>query len=277
MARVLIQAGHSANYPPNRAGGGGAPGEADWTTDLAWRIAERLEEVGVETVIVGAWLINGVVVAAPPQVAEDYHLFLSLHYDAAVYGAGRNTGAFCDRARLDPLGVFADEAIRKWEERWTEEVPIPIVNARRNPNTWDYYAFRATSDRTPGIIIEHGCGSPVPSGGFPPGQDAAYLHDNIEHVASVDARAILGYLADTGVWTPPEDEEEEDEMAQLTDAQRAILTTMEALNANADSISGWINEIGALKERVTQLEQQQGGKRLVRRVEFTDGEAQEVA
>lgn len=273
MARVLIQAGHASAYSPYRTGGGGAPGEAEWATDLAGLLGARLEDAGVEAVLVGAWLVNGVEVAAPPEVNQDYHLFVSLHYDAAVYGAGNNTGAFADRAALDPLGFLADEAIRQWEQRWTEETPIPLANQRRNANTRGYYAFRATSAATPGIIIEHGCGAPVPASGFPPGQDAAYLRDHLEHVADVDARAILSYLADTGAITPPE----EDEMARLTEDQRRILETMAALNANATSIPEWISQIGALEERVRQLEAQQGEKRRVRRVEFSDGETQEVA
>jgi hypothetical protein len=246
MARVLIQAGHSGDLPPFLAGGGGAPGEAAWATDLAGRLHTRLREAGVECVLVGAWLVNGTVVAPPPVVRADYDLFLSIHYDAAVYGAGKNTGAFADRAAKDPVGARSDVMIREWEALWRAAVPIPIVNARRNANTKGYYAFRDTSARTPGVIIEHGCGSPVPAQGFPPGQDSAYLRQEIEHVADVDARAVLRFL---GI-TPGE----EDEVARLTDDQRAILETMTALNANAESIATWINKLGAQEQRITELE-----------------------
>lgn len=252
MASVLIQAGHSAQYPPNRAGGGGAPGEADWTTRLAELIALHLEAAGVETVIVGAWLVNGVVGAPPSQVGRDYSLFVSLHYDAAVYGAGRNTGAFADRATGDPLGALADAAIRLWEARWTEETPIPLANARRNPNTSDYHAFRATSARTPGIIIEHGCGAPVPTGGFPPGQDAGYLHDNIGHVAAVDARAILNYL---GL-------EDGEDMARIAELE-AEVARLGVVVGERDSTIGYLtndverplrDEVAALKSDKAALE-----------------------
>jgi N-acetylmuramoyl-L-alanine amidase len=123
--RVLLQAGHSAQFPPYRTGGGGAPGEAAWATDLAAMLAGRLRAAGVEVVCIGAWLVNGVVVQAPALVTDkDYDLFLSLHYDAAIYA--QNTGCIVARAANDPLGSLADRFIAIWQRRYPAALGIPL-------------------------------------------------------------------------------------------------------------------------------------------------------
>ncbi len=248
---VLIQAGHSSAFPPFRQGGGGAPGEAAWTTDLAARLAARLRTAGVDVTCVGAWLVNGVVVAAPTLVTKvDYFLFVSLHYDAAIYA--QNTGCIIARATHDPVAYLADHFITIWEERYPDALGIPLRQDRLNPNMTDYYAFRDTSQRTPGVILEHGVGQ---------GLDHATLFDRIEEVARVDAACILEYL---GITMP----EEEDEMAKLTEDQRAILDKMTALSANSASIDSWLSEIGALSEQNEKLRTEVGG--LTERLTNTD-------
>ena len=42
-------------------------------------------------------------------------------------------------------------------------------------------------------------------------------------------------------------------MAALTDEQRRILDTMAALNANADSVIGWIEQLGAQEAVIADL------------------------
>jgi N-acetylmuramoyl-L-alanine amidase len=145
--RVLIQAGHSAQFPPYRTGGGGAPGEAAWATDLAAVLAGRLRAAGVEVVCVGAWLVNGAVGSAPALVTdEDYDLFLSLHYDAAIYA--QNTGCIVARAANDPVGSLADRFIAIWQRRYPATLGIPLHQERVNTNMTDYYAFRDTTAQT---------------------------------------------------------------------------------------------------------------------------------
>jgi hypothetical protein len=229
--RVLIQAGHSAQFPPHRTGGGGAPGEAAWATDLAAVLTGRLRAAGVEVVCVGAWLVNGAVVQAPALVTDEhYDLFLSLHYDAATYA--ENTGCIVARAANDPVGALADRFIAIWQRRYPAATGIPLHQERVNPNMTNYYAFRDTTAQTPGVILEHGVGQ---------GLDHATLFDRIDEVARVDAACVLEYL---GITTP----EEEDDMAKLSDDQRAILDKMAGLNANNSSIDSWLSEIGALSE-----------------------------
>jgi N-acetylmuramoyl-L-alanine amidase len=204
--RVLLQAGHSAQFPPYRTGGGGAPGEAAWATDLAAMLAGRLRAAGVEVVCVGAWLVNGVVGSAPASVTdEDYDLFLSLHYDAAIYA--ENTGCIVARAANDPVGSLADRFITIWQRRYPAATGIPLHQERVNPNMTDYYAFRDTTAQTPGVILEHGVGH---------GLDHATLFDRIDEVARVDAACVLEYL---GITVP---EEEDDDMAKAQELQAQI-------------------------------------------------------
>jgi hypothetical protein len=190
----------------------------------------RLRAAGVEVVCVGAWLVNGVVGSAPASVTdEDYDLFLSLHYDAAIYA--QNTGCIVARAANDPVGYLADRFITIWKRRYPAATGIPLHQERVNPNMTDYYAFRDTTAQTPGVILEHGVGQ---------GLDHATLFERINEVARVDAACVLEYL---GITTP----EDEDDMA-LTEDQRTILEKMAGLNANSNSIDSWLNEIGALSE-----------------------------
>lgn len=219
--RVLLQAGHSAQFPPYRTGGGGAPGEAAWATDLAAVLAGRLRAAGVEVVCVGAWLVNGAVGSAPALVTdEDYDLFLSLHYDANL-GPTYNTGGFADRYRPErfpkndprskypnPNAANEDRFITIWERRYPEATGIPLRNERRNPNSYDYYGYHATTERTCSVLLEHGVGQ---------GLDHAMLFDRIDEVARVDAACVLEYL---GITMP---EEEDDDMAKLSEDQRQQL------------------------------------------------------
>jgi hypothetical protein len=251
--RVLIQAGHSAQFPPYRTGGGGAPGEAAWATDLAAVLTGRLRAAGVEVVCVGAWLVNGIVGSAPASVTdEDYDLFISLHYDANL-GPTYNTGGFADRYRperfpkTDPRSKYPnpnaaneDRFIAIWERRYPEATGIPLRNERRNPNSYDYYGYSATTERTCSVLLEHGVGQ---------GLDHATLFDRIDEVARVDAACVLEYL---GITAP----EEEDDMAKLSEDQRAILDKMTGLNANSGSIDSWLSEIGALGEENDKLREE---------------------
>ncbi|MGH2353938.1 MAG: hypothetical protein ACRDI2_07010 [Chloroflexota bacterium] len=273
MSSVLIQAGHAPDA-------GGAPGEARWTARLAERIAARLRAAGVDVTIVGDWFNR----QPPAEALRDYELFVSLHYDAAIYAARGdprgNTGCFADRAAADPVGELSDRAIQAWEAVYPAGTGILLTRDRSNANTRQYYAFRSTTARTPGIIIEHGCGAPVGTGGFPPGDDAAFLHGQIDGVADLDTRAILAFVQRGSV---QEIVLEDDDMAKLSEEDRAILDVVNGLGANAASVVGWINEIGALKAANEQLRQQltdlavASGRRVARvSMVYDDGSTQQL-
>jgi hypothetical protein len=218
--RVILQAGHSSVYVPYATGGGGAPGEADWTTALVQLLEERLTAWDIKVDCVGAWLVtrNGVLTELDPplEATTDADLFVSIHYDAPTRRSGvwDASGCFADRATLDPRAADADRFIRIWERIYPAGTGIGLdpYRGENQPNTDNYYAFRATTERTPGVIIEHGCGSPVPVGEYPAGDDATYLREHIADVADADASAILEYLG-LSVPAPPPTPPIEDDMA----------------------------------------------------------------
>lgn len=220
--RVILQAGH---YPA----GGGAPGEALWTFDLAQRIKNQLMSEGIEVRVIGDFFQQ----PAPPALAEDAALFVALHYDGAIYGQGNNSGCFADRARDETRPQAADDFILLWERAYPRATEIPLVRARRNSNTWGYYAFRNLTAETPGVILEHGCGSPVAVGDFPPGDDAAFLHSEQgkNSAAAADTLAILQYLGLAPFMPEPEPEGGNEETVQL----RAALDECNAIKAEFEA------------------------------------------
>lgn len=232
MSRVLIQAGHSDKFTPFYGSGGGAPGEAEWTGDLATAISVLLETASIETVIVGHWMVSGIAWPPPPEASQDYDLFVALHYDASVYAerGDVNSGCFAGRAASDPQFLASDRAIKCWESIYLEATGIPLRADRINPNVTNYYAFHSTSAATPGILIEHGCGSPVPSGQYPAGDDAPILHDNMALVAECDAHAIMAFLGVPYYDCDSESEKEmQDKINELTSTNSALADQVNAL------------------------------------------------
>jgi uncharacterized coiled-coil protein SlyX len=185
--------------------------------------------------------------------------FYSAHYDAAIYGPGQNTGCFAGRASGDPSGHLADRFIELWSATYPLATGIPLRPERLNPNVTDYYAFRDTPATVPGVLIEHGCGAPVGTGGFPPGQDAALLHGQIERVADADTAAILGYLIERGLLPADGDDvatiaELQAQIAELNGQNTTRQQQIDDLRAEVDGLNGQNTErqrqIDALREEV---------------------------
>jgi hypothetical protein len=199
MPSLLIQAGHSAAYPPHLPGGGGAAGEADWTAQLAARIADYLRACPAppQTTIVGSWAYYvpsptpGAppvlrVDPPPPAATQDYTLFISLHYNGST--TPNTSGCNAGRALNDPAAAQADEFIAIWRSLYPTVTGIPLDPlVPASPNVQYYYAFVDTSPSTPGVLIEHGYGAP--------GQgDHDILYNNIDLIAQADVRAICAFL-----------------------------------------------------------------------------------
>jgi hypothetical protein len=183
--KVLIQAGH---YPA----GGGAPGEAQWTWRLAQTLRTRLEAAGLWAWIIGDFY-TGPSASQAAILAQDYDLFLSLHYDAAIYGQTTgNSGCCAARGSYETEWWEADRFLSHWLSSYPAKTGIPLHQERVGPNMTQYYAYRHLSYVTPGIVLEHGVGAPGA------GLDAPYLHDKLGEVAAVDAVTILRYL-DTSI------------------------------------------------------------------------------
>jgi hypothetical protein len=202
---LLIQAGHSAAYPPHLPGGGGAAGEADWTAQLAARIADYLQAspaspASLPTVtIVGSWAYYlpsptpgsppALRIDPPPPAAappNDYTVFVSLHYNGS--NTPNTSGCNAGRALNDPAHAQADEFIDIWRSIYPTVTGIPLdPTVPISPNVQYYYAFEDTSPSTPGVLIEHGYGAS--------GQgDHDILYNNIDLIAQADVRAICAFL-----------------------------------------------------------------------------------
>lgn len=176
--RVALQTGHAPD-------GGGAPGEATWTPKLAARLAHLLTAAGVAVTISGGFYNR----PPPADVAADYDLFLSLHYDAAVYGATTGDSGCCAaRGAAETEWWEADRFLAEWLRTYPAATGVPLRQERVNPNMTQYYAWRHLSYVTPGALLEHGVGAPGV------GLDADTLWTRMGAVAAADALAALRYL-----------------------------------------------------------------------------------
>ena len=189
--RVLLQAGH---YPS----GGGAPGEAQWAWRMAQALKVRLDAAGVQTSTLGDFWATGPSPAQTALLYQDYDLFLSIHYDAAIYGQTTgNSGCCAARGRKFEDGKWIDTETEWWEadrflSHWLSSYPaktnIPLHQERVGVNMEQYYAYKHLTYVTPGIVLEHGVGAPGA------GLDSQMLHDQLSRVATINAAIILKYF-----------------------------------------------------------------------------------
>ncbi len=199
--KVLIQKSHHSALRDD--GWSGAPGEAEWVGELCHEIDVLLAGSPIQAVWTDGDL--GVVVgdndtliaARHPEFKVDYDAFMSLHYDADLYQSPSGdhvSGWFWDRA-VDSLSGPRDDALGAiFYKKYTALSGVPMFHMeRRNPNTFNYYAFRQTTVKTPGIIVEHGVGAP----GAP---DHDWLRDNLHQIAMTWVSTLYEF---GGVALPP--------------------------------------------------------------------------
>lgn len=201
MPKVLLQAGHSATFPPQQGAGGGAPAEAEWTALAVVAIETELVKYGIHVQLLGSWMSNGVASAPPAAAGQTYDLAVFCHYDAAIYsGVG---GGFIDRYRPEKYDRPAtgqapvEEAfMAMFENLYFPNIGIPNKSNRRNANTWDYYAYRNMAAKTPRVLIEFGVGAPGA------GPDAGILWNRLAEVASLTASAVVESFILRGLLSP---------------------------------------------------------------------------
>lgn len=128
-----------------------------------------------------------------PEFHADYDAFVALHYDANIYGSG---GTFWGRATASVTGAL-DDALGA--ALWTKLRAIPQAPAahfeRLNVNVTDYYGFRLTSAKTPGVLIELGVGAP----GAP---DYLWLRTYQQNIADAIAIGLSTFAGGGHVSTP---------------------------------------------------------------------------
>ena len=159
MPKIIIQAGHEGRT----SGSTGAPNEQSFNVDVSNQVAEQLVSFGFEVRRVNA----------DPKASEisgDWDLFLSIHYDADVYGKG---GYFVDFPEPSTDGATdRSQAIcGALSESYGAITGIVNHPERSNKNTRYYYMWKSISAKTPCVLIECGVGMHVPD-------DHAILHMN---------------------------------------------------------------------------------------------------
>lgn len=185
--KVLLEDAHAQ-------AGSGAPGEREFSKALNDRIVPLLAARGIGTVRVGGTTLD------QPIYHQDYLAFITNHYDADIYR--HEGGGFWERADNSKTGALDDTLGATIWPRFRAILGAPENHfERHNVNTDDYYAFRLTTDKTPGVIFEWGVGAPVCNGhGFPTAPDHDWLRANIDKIALVVAEGVLAFkLAQEGV------------------------------------------------------------------------------
>lgn len=157
--RIIIQAGHEGRT----TGSTGAPNEREFNIDISNKVADEMRKRGVEVMRVNA---------DPKQteISGDWDLFLSVHYDADVYGKG---GFFVDFPEPSTDGATEkSQAIsRALADEYARTTGIINRPERSNKNTRYYYMWSSISSKTPCSLIECGVGMHVPD-------DHSILHFN---------------------------------------------------------------------------------------------------
>ena len=151
---------------------------------LCDRIAASCKTLGIDVTIVDGDLLDH------PEFHQDYDAFGAPHYDANVYS--NVGGAFWGRAAASPTALRDDVLGSIFWRRFRAIPGAPASHFERmNVNVTDYYAFRLTTDKTPGFLVEHGVGAP----GAP---DFQWLRDNVQQIADCWA---LSFAESGGVVT----------------------------------------------------------------------------
>lgn len=154
MTMICLQAGHQNaknNCDVGLRSGTGAPGEAEFTVRVRDALSKILISKGFQIQLVDATF------NCDPNVGKrDYDLFLTIHYDADVYGKG---GGFTDFP--EPNTDFST----KESQRISKEIASEYFKhsgieqiSRSNANTRYYYMWKFLSAKTPCVIIEAGVG-----------------------------------------------------------------------------------------------------------------------
>lgn len=189
MPKIIIQAGHEGR----KTGATGAPGEQAFTVDVSNKLSEYLKGFGFEVKRVSADPTDS-------QISGDWDLFLSVHYDADVYG---DSGGFVDYPEPSTDGATKQsQAIAKAiESVYFSQTGVKNRPKRSNKNTRYYYMWSRLSLKTPCVIIECGVGARKP-------KDYEPLHTNRQLVAQAIGNGILKAFNIEGEPTMPGDEYE---------------------------------------------------------------------
>ena len=194
MTRVLWHLSHHSSLRPD--GWSGAPDEARWIReDLTPRVIASCRLVGVEVITVDGDLEDH------PEFHQDYAAFVAPHYESDSHddhvdeatGLTHRGGWFWGRAAAsataaqdDGLGAIFERRYRRLLARFPDG---PDEHSGwMTVNVTNYYGFRYTTARTPGILVELGVGDPAD-----PSDDGAWLRAHVADIADVFALTLAEF------------------------------------------------------------------------------------
>jgi hypothetical protein len=184
LRKICLQSGHENaknNCDPKLRGSTGAPGEMEFNVRTRNRLSQILLEKknpdGSSAFTVQ--LVDATFNCDPNAGKTAYDLFLSIHYDADIYGKG---GGFADfpEPSTDHVTKESQRIAKVFNEVYFKHSEIEYVN-RSNKNTRYYYMWKFLNAKTPCVLIECGVGQNA--------HDKVLLADT-ERIANALARAI---------------------------------------------------------------------------------------
>ena len=203
--------------------------------DLTPRVRARTWALGIVLVLVDGDLQDHI------EFHEPYDAFVAPHYEADVHREG---GAFWGRASKSATPAADDRLGGIFWRRYSQLVGRPPDRfGWLNPNVTDYYGFRLTDAKTPGILVEHGVGAP----GAP---DHDWLRANVDAIADAWALALaeFGSLDSLTQVHGTEEEMDQDLFNRWFDARLKespeYVNTVKAIKDDIDLLDAKVETIG---------------------------------
>ena len=196
MASIRIQAGHvniENNCDWGLRGETGAPGEREYTSEIAGMVAGALEAHGHD---VAVWDANAN--CNGNLVGRDYDAVIALHCD------GRDQSGFAvgvGNPNEDGAATASEHLRESLRSAYSASTSLPdIDDLGSDTNVLEYYLFRVLTPATPFVLIEMGAIASAEGG---PGPDENYLYSNASNVASGIVNGVLAFVPEI---TTPEPE-----------------------------------------------------------------------
>lgn len=180
IAKICLQAGHqNCQYNSIVAlrRSTGAPNEMSFNVDIRDQVAGELRRRGFDVYTTDANANDDHNITS-----QDFDLFLSIHYDADIYGRGGGFVDFPD-PQVDKATQESQRICKDIEEEYFKTTDVVNRSERRNANTKYYYMWKYLTAKTPCNIIECGVGMHVPD-------DHSLLHFNRPRVVEGIVRGI---------------------------------------------------------------------------------------
>ena len=177
---ICLQAGHeNTQYNSIKAirRSTGAPNEMSFNVDIRNQVAGELRARDFKVTTTDANANDD-----PNITSTDFDLFLSIHYDADIYGEGGGFVDFPDPS-VDEATVRSKIISALLEAEYVQTTGIVSKYNRSDPNTRYYYMWKFLTADTPCNIIECGVGMHTPD-------DHTTLHFNRPLVVEGIVRGI---------------------------------------------------------------------------------------